>query len=151
MITGIDHVHVLTTDLDKSLDFWISVLGFRMERRVEFGPPEQRRQLAYAGLGNVLVEFLPPTDNGHPELTGTTGRPLCLAVQGMEETVEALRARGVEVATEVRPGFSFWGKVAAIKDPCGIAIELREWRSPDAPYFPDWQPERSDVVKLGQA
>ena len=43
------------TDLDKSLDFWTSVLGFRLERRVEFGPPERRRQLAYAGLGDVQL------------------------------------------------------------------------------------------------
>ncbi len=41
MITGIDHVHVLTTDLDRSLDFWINALGFRLDRRVEFGPPER--------------------------------------------------------------------------------------------------------------
>jgi catechol 2,3-dioxygenase-like lactoylglutathione lyase family enzyme len=33
MITGIDHVHVLTTDVDASLEFWINVLGFRLERR----------------------------------------------------------------------------------------------------------------------
>ena len=149
MIIRVDHVHVLTTDLNRSLDFWINMLGFRLERRVMFGPPERRRELAYAGLGNVLVEFLPPTDNGHPELTGTTGRPLCLTVEGMEETIEELRKKGVEIATEIRPGFSFWGKVANIKDPCGIAIELREWRAPDAPYYPDWRPERADVVKIG--
>ena len=148
MILRLDHVHVLTTDLDASLDFWTNMLGFRLERRVEFGPPERRRQLAYAGLGDVLVEFLPPTENGHPELIGTTGRPLCLLVDGMEETVAALRAKGVEVATEIRSGSSFWGKVASIKDPCGIAIELREWRAPDCPFYPDWQPERADVVKL---
>jgi catechol 2,3-dioxygenase-like lactoylglutathione lyase family enzyme len=148
MIVRVDHVHVLTTDLDKSLEFWVGTLGFRMERRVEFGPPERRRQIAYAGLGDVLIEFLPPTDNGHLEMTGTTGRPLCLLVEGMEELIESLRAKGVEVGTQIRPGFSFWGKVASIKDPCGIDIELREWRAPDAPFYPDWQPERPDVVKL---
>jgi catechol 2,3-dioxygenase-like lactoylglutathione lyase family enzyme len=148
VITGIDHVHVLTTDLDRSLDFWINTLGFRLDRRVEFGPPERRRQLAYAGIGNVLVEFLPPTDNGHPELAGTAGKPLCLGVDGLEATIATLRQRGVEIVEEVRPGFAFWGKVANIKDPCGITIELREWRLPDAPYYPGWQPERADVVKL---
>ena len=73
MIVKVDHVHVLTTDLDKSLDFWVGTLGFRMERRVEFGPPDRRRQIAYAGLGDVLVEFLPPTDNGHPRADGHDG------------------------------------------------------------------------------
>ena len=148
MIVKVDHIHVLTTDLDTSLDFWVNVLGFRLERRVEFGPSERRRQLAFAGLGDILIEFLPPTDNGHPELAGTAGRPLCLTVEGMEETIESLRARGVEVVSEIRPGFSFAGKVASIKDPCGIAIELREWTAPDRPYFPDWVPERPDVVRL---
>jgi glyoxylase I family protein len=148
LIVGVDHVHVLTTDLDKSLDFYVNLLGFKLERRVQFGPPERRRELAFAGFGNVFLEFLPPTDNGHPELTGTTGRPLCLAVEGMEETVETLRAKGVEIATEIRPAFSFWGKVAVIKDPSGLAIELKEWRAPDGPYLHNWSPEREDVVRM---
>ena len=148
MIVGIDHVHVLTTDMDKSLDFYTNLLGFKLERRVQFGPPERRRELAFAGLGNVFIEFLPPTDNGHPEFTGTTGRPLCLLVEGMEETVEALRARGVEIATEIRSAFSFGGRVAIIKDPCGLAIELKEWRAPDGPYQHAWVPERADVVRV---
>ena len=37
---------------------------------------------------------------------------------------------------------------AAIKDPSGLTIELREWNNGDGPQFPDWQPEREDVVRV---
>ena len=42
MITGIDHVHVTTFDMDRSIDFYTNVLGFHFLRRVEFGPEDNR-------------------------------------------------------------------------------------------------------------
>ena len=148
MILSIDHVHVLATDMDKSLDFYCNLLGFRLDRRVQFGPPERRRELAFAGLGNVFIEFLPPTDNGHPDLTGTGARPLCLLVDDMEATIADLRAKGVEITTEIRPAFASHAWIAGIKDPSGLGIELRQFRAPDGPYQP-WVPERADVVRVG--
>jgi glyoxylase I family protein len=149
MIAGIDHVHVVYTDLDQSIDFYTNKLGFEFLRRVEFGRAEARRQLAYVGLNGVLLELLPvntPHEGLVPE--GAT-RPFCLTVVDMEQTVEEMRARGIEVVAETRPGFSFHGKVASIRDPSGLVIELREWALPDGPAYPDWQPEREDVVRIG--
>ena len=60
MITGIDHVHVTTFDMGKSIEFYTNVLGFHFLRRVEFGPEDARRELAYVGLGDILLELLPP-------------------------------------------------------------------------------------------
>jgi catechol 2,3-dioxygenase-like lactoylglutathione lyase family enzyme len=142
MITRIDHVHVTATDMDRSIAFYTQKLGFQFLRRVSFGPPENRRELAYVGLGDILLELLPGSE---PE--GMAARPLALTVVDMEGTLAGLRAKGVEVTQENRAGFSFGGRAASIKDPSGLTIELREWQAPDGPQYPSWQPERADVVR----
>jgi hypothetical protein len=66
----------------------------------------------------------------------------------MPATIADLKAKGVAVDVEPRPGFSFGGLTAVIRDPSGLAIELREWAGDDA-HNPDWQPKRADVVRAG--
>ena len=147
MITGVDHVHVTAVDMDKSIDFYTNLLGFHFLRRVEHGPADARRELAYVGLGDMLLELLPPAAG--VELAGTAARPFALTVTDVKATVADLAAKGVEVSMAPRTGFSFSGLTAAIKDPSGLTIELREWQGGDGPQFPDWQPEREDVVRIG--
>lgn len=82
-------------------------------------------------------------------LLGTAQRPLALTVTDVEAVIADLEAKGVQVTTQPRPGFSFNGVTAVVTDPSGLAIELREWRGPDGPHYPDWQPDREDVVRTG--
>ena len=49
MIKRVDHAHIVVQDMDKSIDFYTRVLGFRLVRRVQFGPDDGRRELAYVG------------------------------------------------------------------------------------------------------
>ena len=148
MITGIDHVHVTAVDMDKSIAFYTDVLGFHFLRRVAHGPADNRRELAYVGLGDMLLELLPPAANG-ADLTGIAARPFALTVTDVEATVAELEAKGVEVSMAPRTGFSFSGLTAAIKDPSGLTIELREWKGGDGPHYPDWQPEVEGAVRVG--
>ena len=148
MITGIDHVHVTTFDMDRSIDFYTNVLGFHFLRRVEFGPEDNRRELAYVGLGDILLELLPPPP-GVDVVVGTAQRPLALTVTDVDAVIADLEAKGVEVTTQPRPGFSFYGVTAVVTDPSGLAIELREWRGGDGPHFMDWQPEVEGAVRTG--
>jgi catechol 2,3-dioxygenase-like lactoylglutathione lyase family enzyme len=141
MILGIDHVHVAAADMDKTIDFYTNKLGFRFLRRLSFGPPDARRELAYVGLGDLLLELLPPGP------MAASNRPFALTVNEIEKTVEELRSKGVEVKEEVRDSFSFNGLTAVIKDPSGLDIELRQWAAPDGPHYADWQPARPDVVR----
>mgnify|MGYP001027038770 CR=1 FL=1 len=144
-IAGIDHVHAAANDLDASIAFYTQVLGFRFLRRVAFGPDDARRELAYVGLGDMLLELVPPVE---PPASGTAERPFALQVEDMPATIADLKAKGVAVDVEPRPGFSFGGLTAVIRDPSGLAIELREWAGDDA-HNPDWQPQRADVVRTG--
>ena len=52
------------------------------------------------------------------------------------------------VALDLDESISFDGKTAVIRDPSGLAIELREWAAHDGPTYPDWSPIRHDVVNL---
>lgn len=141
MILGIDHVHVAASDMDASINFYTEKLGFRLLRRISFGPPDSRRELAYVGFGDLLLELVPPGP------MAASARPFALTVNEIENTVEELRSRGVEIKEEVRDSFSFKGLTAVIKDPAGLDIELRQWEAPDGPHYRDWHPTRNDVVR----
>ena len=143
----IDHVHAVAVDLDESIAFYAK-LGFRLLRRVEFGPPDARRQVAYLGSGGSVIELVGPRDLDNPIGGGTGERPFAMVVDDAEAVVAELEAMGVEIDTRPRPSFSFDGKTAVIRDPSGLAIELREWASNDGPSYPDWAPTREDVVNL---
>ena len=144
MITRIDHVHVVATDMDKSIAFYTDILGFRLVRRVQSGPQDARRELAYVGLGDVLLELLSPSQVA--QIAGLATKPFALTVNDMAATLEELVSKGVEIVTPQRKGSFFEGLMAEIKDPSGLTIELREWHN-DGPDNLDWQPERADMVR----
>jgi catechol 2,3-dioxygenase-like lactoylglutathione lyase family enzyme len=142
MITRVDHVHVTTTDMDQSIAFYTDLLGFKFLRRGRFGPSENHYEFAYVGLGDILLQLVPG-----PEPLGIARRPFALTVDNMERTLADLRMKGVEVTAERRPGSSFTGLTACVKDPSGVVIELREWDASDGPQYSDWQPEDAEVVR----
>lgn len=82
--------------MDESIAFYTNVLGFRFLRRANFGPPESRRELAYVGLGDFLLELL-ELPAGAMEVPSGAGQPFALTVTDMEQTVADLRSKGVEV------------------------------------------------------
>lgn len=141
-----DHAHIVAKDMDKSIDFYTRALGFRLVRRVEFGPPDKRRQLSYVRLGDFMLELVQPAHDG--EFKGTEARPLGLSVDDIDTTMARLKGLGVEVVNEAANAFSFGGRQAVIKDPSGLAIEIRQYSPIDSPIGAAWQPWRADVVKL---
>ena len=147
MKLSIDHVHAVAVDLDRSIEFY-RMLGFNLLRRVKFGPAEARRQLAYVGNGISVIELVRPTDPANPLGGGTGARPFAFTVEDADAVVGELETLGVEIDTRPRPSFSFKGRTAVVRDPSGIAIELREWDASDGPTYPAWQAEREDVVNL---
>jgi lactoylglutathione lyase len=144
MITRVDHVHVVAKDMDASVAFYTEVLGFTLLRRVRFGP-DGSRELAYVGLGEVMLELVQPSHDHRFE--GTEGRPIGLSVDDIDASVEHFRAHGVEVVNEPARAFSFAGRQAVIRDPSGLLIEIRQWDAEDYPMSSDWQPERDGVTR----
>jgi|ETNmetMinimDraft_20_1059909.scaffolds.fasta_scaffold115496_2 glyoxylase I family protein len=123
MFTGIDHVELVPSDFEKSLNFYVEVLGFQLKsRRKSERPPMEEN--AFIELNGSLIELFSVKG---PALASTEAwqigcRSFGLGVEDADRAIEYLKTRGVEIATEPRTvGTS---KVAAIKDPDGLTIEL---------------------------
>ncbi len=122
----IDHVEIVPSDVERTIRFYTEVLGFEVKSRqpVDMGP---LREVVYLTLGDTMIELLAATG---AEAASTAEwqvgyRALALEVEDMDQTVAYLQERGVPIV---------WGPVtigpskrAEIRDPDGLAIELRQW------------------------
>ena len=129
MFKRIDHIELLTAQPQRAIDFYTSVLGFRVRSRdrvpqTPMGPLE----LAYLELGGTTVELMcyPERTVGQRSSEELLGyRMMALEVEDMDRALAVLKARGIEAS---------WGPVrrpsyarAEIRDPDGNSIELRQW------------------------
>jgi catechol 2,3-dioxygenase-like lactoylglutathione lyase family enzyme len=116
-ITGIPVVSVPVSDQDRSLEFYVGVLGLELLSDSPMGPMRWV-QLAPHGSGSslTLVTWFPTMPAG--SLKG-----LVLETDQLDEDVEAIRAKGVTVeGVQDAP----WGRVATFDDPDGNGIVLRD-------------------------
>jgi catechol 2,3-dioxygenase-like lactoylglutathione lyase family enzyme len=130
MFKRIDHVELLTAAPERTIAFYIGVLGFRERERVRIPEtPSGPLDLVYLELGGSTVEVM-----CYPEAESIPSRSVeqrlgwqCLAleVDDMDGALTMLKQQGVEAT---------WGPVkradyarAEIRDPDGNPIELRQW------------------------
>jgi glyoxylase I family protein len=130
MFKRIDHIELLTAAADRTIAFYIGVLGFheRARRRIP-ETPSGSLDLVYLELGDTTVEVM-----CYPELKSIPSRCaeqrlgwqcLALEVDDIDGALAMLKEKGVDAA---------WGPVkrpdyarAEIRDPDGNPIELRQW------------------------
>ena len=122
MIKGIDHVAVVTTDVERAAKFYAEALGFREVGRLE---TSHSGTLVFLGLGGTTVELF---GGGKPS-SGDTGevgyRHIALLVDDADAEYERLKALGVEFTMEpatVDSGL----RIAFLKDPDGSPIEIMQ-------------------------
>lgn len=144
MITSFSHVYLPVPDVDAAVRFYTSNLGFRLLRKWRAGDGPEA---AYAELGGILLEIIQTPASATVWEGARDERRFGLVVDDLDAVLAELKANGVEVASEPFEPRSFWGRQAAIRDPFGYAVALREWRAPDGPRYDDWQPRRDDVVR----
>jgi catechol 2,3-dioxygenase-like lactoylglutathione lyase family enzyme len=142
MIIGVSHINRPVRDLDETIEFYTKNLGFYLLRRYRRNEWEG----AYIGIGDVLLE-LGASPDAMSRATGIVGR-LGLTVSDLDEVLADLRKKGVEIVEEAAEMRTFNGRQAAIRDPNGYTIALREWRAPDGPHFADWQPRDEQMKRL---
>ncbi len=131
MFKRIDHIELLTAAPERTIDFYVGVLGFRDRERTHIAStPWGPLDLTYLELGGTTVEVM-----CYPQATSIASRPtdqrlgwqcLALEVEDMDQAVAHLKQRGVDVVWGplVRPDYVR----AEIRDPDGNPIELRQWR-----------------------
>jgi glyoxylase I family protein len=125
MFKRIDHVEIVSSDLEKSIEFYKGVFGFALKERIKPSSPEIE-EIAFLTLGDTMLELL-AMKNSAPAAQGPQVgfRTMAIEVDDMDQAIQYLRDRGVEVSRgPVTLGKS---KRAEIKDFDGLSIELRQW------------------------
>ena len=108
-----DCVFYYVSDLDRAVQFYTTVLGFRLS---------SRDHVARFHLDGVLFELVP---TGDPQvLSGKGNARLTLAVDEIEDAVKDLRAKGVVVSPVHQVSN---GRLASFADPDGNEIILWQY------------------------
>jgi glyoxylase I family protein len=127
MFKRVDHVEIVPRNAEKTIDFYVNILGFRIRSRNEVKMPPMR-EVIYLELGDTVIEIISADDpNPKSEVLWEVGyRGIALEVEDMTKAVDYLRGKGIAIALEpVDLGDSFRGE---IRDPDGLIIELRQWK-----------------------
>lgn len=111
------------------LAFYRDVLGFRERSRSRIPEtPAGPLELVYLDLGGTTVELMCYPQASIPPRSSERSlgyQLIALEVDDMDETLRALKARGIEASwgPMKRPDYAR----AEIRDPDGNGIELRQW------------------------
>lgn len=125
MISGIGHVAYRVADIDRTLDFYVRILGLRELTRLNKEDGSLWLIYVWAGNGTIL-EFFP--GGSDPLVLGPTSQGyahISLAVDDLAAFVRDARVRGLAAEGEPKRGadgnLGFW-----VTDPDGTRIELME-------------------------
>jgi catechol 2,3-dioxygenase-like lactoylglutathione lyase family enzyme len=130
MFKRIDHVEIVTEDLDRSVKFYTDVLGFkvRARERIDRSSLGVPLDLAYLDLGGTSIELIKYGGSVAPAPTQEHlgYRMMALEVADMQGTIDYLKTKGVPITWGPRVREGAYAR-AEIRDPDGHAIELRHW------------------------
>ena len=116
----LDHIVLMTTDINRSLHFYTEVLGCELVRTVAEMPLYQLR------AGESLIDIVPANED---RKDGKNMDHFCLQVTPFdpEQIQKRMRDNGIECGSvERRFGATGYGRSIYIKDPDGNTVELKE-------------------------
>ena len=124
----LDHTMLRVKDLEKSLHFYVDILGMKILRQNEY--PSGRFTNTFVGyqdqdLGTTL-ELTYNWDQDKPYDRGNGWGHIALKVSDVYAASEYLKSHGVEFTKEPSPMQGGTRILAFIKDPDGYPIELNE-------------------------
>ena len=120
MLGPVKTVGIYVADQRKSVDFYVSILGFEVRRRMEMGADAEWVEVAPPGAETSLViyprDLMPDWAERKPSLVF-----YCADVAA---TVADFEARGVHIA--MPPAELPWGTFAAVEDPDANRLGLTD-------------------------
>ncbi|MFN3741138.1 MAG: methylmalonyl-CoA epimerase [Anaerolineales bacterium] len=131
VIKRIHHLAIAVRELDSTLEFWQEALGLMLTERRHV--PAESAEIAFFHLGEGEIELVRPTEAETGlarflEKRGPGMHHICLEVEGLDELLENLKARGVRLINETpRQGEN--GRRYAFIHPestGGVLVELYE-------------------------
>jgi len=121
------HTMLRVGDLDKSIDFYINVLGMKLLRRKDY--PEGKFTLAFVGYGDeadhTVIELTHNWDTPKYDLGNGFGH-LAVAVPDAYKACDDVKNRGGKVTREAGPMKHGTTVIAFVEDPDGYKIEFIE-------------------------
>ncbi|MHB8567490.1 MAG: VOC family protein [Nitrososphaerales archaeon] len=122
----IEHASITVKDMDASLQFYCNTLGLKLVSRREI--PENNAEIAFVegeGGSNMALE-LTYWKNKKDWTDGDQLDHIAFVISDLKELIEGYRNKGVEIAKEPYSISGSKSKIAFIKDPNGIWLELIE-------------------------
>ena len=120
MITGIAHICLSVSDLEKMEKFYVEKLG--LAHAFDFVNEDGRRYGMYLQVGNRNFIELFEGRSKDIATVNPSFKHFCLEVNDIQSMVEKLRSRGVDVTDPMLGSDNAWQ--AWVTDPEGNAIEL---------------------------
>jgi lactoylglutathione lyase len=119
------HTMLRVGDLDRSLDFYTSVLGMHLLRRKDY--PEGRFTLAFVGYGleseQAVLELTHNWDTKSYDVGSGYGH-VAIAVDDAYHACDEVKRRGGKVTREPGPMKHGTTVIAFVEDPDGYKIEF---------------------------
>ncbi len=130
-VTRIDHIAILSNDIQENLSFWRDALGLNLTKVLDV--PTEQSKVAFLPVGNSEIEIVQPTslDSGlarYLEKHGAGMHHICLEVDDIQGMLSVLQEKGIQLIHEV-PVKSPDGKQYAFihpKSANGVLVELYE-------------------------
>ena len=125
MFKRIDHVEIVPSDLERTLNFYIEILGFKIQMRLKLERPPLE-EVVFIELGDTSIELFSVKEPAPISIEPwqVSCRRIALEVEDMDKAIEYLKAKGVEISSGPVAVENLRVRVAAIKDPDGLPIEL---------------------------
>jgi len=127
-VSGVHHVAVQTSDMDKALGFYCNILGANLERRRQF----KKRQMAWLRVGQIRIEVFSNREGETlAEWSDFYSGPVHIAF--LVEDVDAFVAVALERGARFHPSHPEpfvppvpgAGRIAYLLGPDGEEIEIR--------------------------
>ena len=119
----IHHVAVNVSDYERSKEFYVEKLGYRIIGEYVF-PSGTRRMDCVLGQSRLEIFCGSRSESGYIE-RNVGYRHLCFYAEDIESLVLELKGKGIaveDIQTDIMSG----GKMTFFRDPDGIMIELHE-------------------------
>lgn len=124
----LDHIMIRVSNLEKSLDFYVRIMGMKVLRQNEYS--EGRFTNTFIGYGpeneTTTLELTYNWDTNEPYEKGAGYGHIAFNVDNVKDAMAYLEAEGVTIRSPAKPMNHGTRMLGFVYDPDGYIIELNE-------------------------
>lgn len=125
----IDHVGIAVRSIERSIEYWRTVFGYRQETEIVTNTRQKVRVVFLAKRGSLQVKLIEPTDPTSPigafAQRGGGLHHLCFRTESVDAEIVRLEALGLRTIAPPQPGEAFEDeKIAFVYAGDGLSVEI---------------------------